>query len=397
MSKYKLKNKNFLAILFCLALVFGYSFFLRAETSAPVEFTSDTIVSLAGITDGDLYIAQNSECASIDISGSTLTVNSIPIGSSFTLKTTTHNNALKITPIGEAVTLVFSSSNLVSGGIASYTLSSSSSVAKANIVLGVPSSNEKYIVKVNNVSVNSYLSDASSEISFDYNDSLVSPKTFTLELSEGGSAFIAPTKPNISQTEITTSENGETTIENLPENITQIAISRTVDFAGVSWQDFDEEKFKTVNQNQEKLYIKFRTKNGATSEVKIFGGDENSNDENSDDDMILNDGDIVKTENNPDVYIIKIKNNEKYRRLILSPQVFESYGHLKWENIKVISQAQLDEYQISNLVQVADDENVYELIPNGDKGKRKRYQSVYDVNSVYRINQADRDSYSLVE
>jgi hypothetical protein len=41
------------------------------------------------------------------------------------------------------------------------------------------------------------------------------------------------------------------------------------------------------------------------------------------------DGAIVKTANNPDVYIVKYINGKQYKRLVLNPLVFTSYGHLK--------------------------------------------------------------------
>jgi hypothetical protein len=109
-------------------------------------------------------------------------------------------------------------------------------------------------------------------------------------------------------------------------------------------------------------------------------------------------GDIVKTADNPDVYIIKYKNGKQYKRLILSPGVFRSYRHLRWENLKVISQAQLDTFVTSNLVQVAGDRNVYALFPKGDKGERRVHNAGpgYDADSVYEINSTDRNSYVLV-
>jgi len=82
---------NIPAILLCLVLVFSfYVFSIKANPGAKVQFTADTIVSLSGITDGDLYIAQNSECDSLNVSGSTLTVNDILAGSDFILKTSSH-------------------------------------------------------------------------------------------------------------------------------------------------------------------------------------------------------------------------------------------------------------------------------------------------------------------
>ncbi|MDD3006589.1 MAG: hypothetical protein PHX30_03340 [Candidatus Pacebacteria bacterium] len=389
MSKYNLKT--ILPIFLSFLFVLGYSFFLQASDPSKVQFTSDTIASLTGISDGDLYIAQNSECDSIDISDSTLTANSIPAGSSFILKTTKHNNALKITSSNDPTTLIFSSNNLIAGDIASWTLSSSSASGAANIIWGVPSADTRYTVKVNGLAIKSLFSDTSSEITFVYSENLTSTRTFTLELDTGGTPFIAPSKPNISNTEITASDDETLNIQNLPSNITQIAISRTPDFADVSWRDFEEEKFVTIGDTTEILYVKFRTNQGAVSDVIIYTPKAAS--------LTLNDGDIVKNPNSPDVYVIKYKNNKQYKRLILSPSVFNSYGHLKWEDLKTISQEQLGQFTTSNLVKETLDTIIYQLFPNGDTGERKHLDTStsYDTDSVYEINAVDRDSYKLMQ
>jgi hypothetical protein len=38
-----------------------------------------------------------------------------------------------------------------------------------------------------------------------------------------------------------------------------------------------------------------------------------------------------------DVFIVKFVGTKTFKRLVLNPQVFDSYGHLKWSNIKKIS------------------------------------------------------------
>ena len=45
----------------------------------------------------------------------------------------------------------------------------------------------------------------------------------------------------------------------------------------------------------------------------------------------LRDGDLVKTKHHYDVYILKIlPNGKRFKRLILNPEIFNSYGHLSW-------------------------------------------------------------------
>lgn len=62
------------------------------------------------------------------------------------------------------------------------------------------------------------------------------------------------------------------------------------------------------------------------------------------------DGDVVKTSTSNDVYILKLVGAKKFKRLILNPDIFNSYGHLSWSAIKTVSQATLDMYTTSTLV-----------------------------------------------
>ena len=116
------------------------------------------------------------------------------------------------------------------------------------------------------------------------------------------------------------------------------------------------------------------------------------------------DGSLIKASDSPDVYIVKIVGKQKFIRLVLSPTVFESYGHLDWNDIIEVPESTLFEFQISNLVRatVAGDSRVYLLlpVPDSDEGA-KRWVISEDVfneldfnwDSIYTINETDRDSY----
>jgi len=108
-------------------------------------------------------------------------------------------------------------------------------------------------------------------------------------------------------------------------------------------------------------------------------------------------GSIVKTLNNPDVYIVKYKNGKQFKRLVLNPQVFESYGHLKWEDILTISEEEINSFAESTLVKVGGENSVYKLAANGDFGNKAIVESIYtyDSDSVYTINGIDFGNYSL--
>jgi hypothetical protein len=211
---------------------------------------------------------------------------------------------------------------------------------------------------------------------------------------------------SITNTTTTSTIAPSTTTPSLSD-IIQIIISYTPDFKNVSWQTFDTNKFKTIDQTTQTLYVKLKTKDGKISDTIIYtpkstssNGNTPTNTPTSNTPTIpLTEGDIIKTPTNPDVYIIKYKNNKQYKRLILSPSVFKSYQHLKWTNLKIISQNQLDQYTTSNLVQLAGDNNIYSLTPYGDEGERRIQNTTqpYDQDSVYEINKVDRDSYKLIK
>lgn len=119
-------------------------------------------------------------------------------------------------------------------------------------------------------------------------------------------------------------------------------------------------------------------------------------------------GAIIKAANNPDVYIVKYKNGKQFKRLILSPSVFQSYGHLRWEDLIIVSQETMDLFATSSFVQVAGDVRIFELTPQGDTGEKRAVfinssgyrvfngitaNSPFDYDAVYEINTTDRDSY----
>lgn len=107
-------------------------------------------------------------------------------------------------------------------------------------------------------------------------------------------------------------------------------------------------------------------------------------------------GAIVKTADNPDVYIIKHIGGKDYKRLILNPQVFRSYGHLRWENLITIDQASMDSFLTSELVRVDGTDAIYRLAPDGDSGSKLLVEDTngLDLGSVYTINETDFQNYT---
>ncbi len=111
-------------------------------------------------------------------------------------------------------------------------------------------------------------------------------------------------------------------------------------------------------------------------------------------------GALIRATNGIDVYIVKYKNSKQFKRLILSPSVFNSYQHLKWNNIKIVSQVILDSFITSEVVRIDNDTKIYKLYPNGDTGEKRWIKTDaafskmgLDWDSIYTINQTDANSY----
>ena len=127
------------------------------------------------------------------------------------------------------------------------------------------------------------------------------------------------------------------------------------------------------------------------------------------------DGDLIR---NPsaaglaqfDIYIVKLVGDKKFKRLILNPEVFESYGHLDkngdgdkgWNDVQDTEQATMDAYTASNLVRVINDTKVYKLTADGDTGTKQWLNMTadefvseeYDADSIYTINSTDGGNYT---
>ena len=108
----------------------------------------------------------------------------------------------------------------------------------------------------------------------------------------------------------------------------------------------------------------------------------------------IQDGDLIRATGTDDVYIVKIINNKQFKRLIINPDIFESYGHLEWENVKDVPQSVVDSYATSNLVRKDRSQTIYRIYPSGDGGTKAQVdltldqlsQSGIDTDSIYIIN-----------
>lgn len=119
------------------------------------------------------------------------------------------------------------------------------------------------------------------------------------------------------------------------------------------------------------------------------------------------DGDLIRAVGDLDVYIVKIipsidsgQAAKKFKRLILNPEIFNQYGHLRWEDIKSVSPTERDEYATSGLIRAVGDDKIYNLYPDGDTGTKRWIKIAddfldlgYDWDAVYTINTYERDFY----
>jgi len=155
------KKFNFVVVLVCLGLVFSFYFFnLGSVKASPgtVEFTDDVILDLTGLYT-TTYIASGSECDSLAISATDLTVNIVDNNVPFLLKTATHK-VLEVTPSGGTADFTFSSANVSSNGYINEWKETSSIDVTHKV--GVPTADD-YTVKVDGVVVGEF---SGPEISF---------------------------------------------------------------------------------------------------------------------------------------------------------------------------------------------------------------------------------------
>lgn len=171
---------NFLAVLFCFSIIFGFAIFVKASPDAKVQFTQDTEIDLSGL-DTILYALKDSECDSISVSGSVLTVE-ISGGSAFTLGTSDHK-VLGLTPSGGSITLIFDSADFSSGYISQWQEEIAASDLEVSYLIGVPKNNTWYAIKSDGVLFESFKSNSLGEINFTYKGGVLG-ETINLEINE---------------------------------------------------------------------------------------------------------------------------------------------------------------------------------------------------------------------
>jgi len=114
----------------------------------------------------------------------------------------------------------------------------------------------------------------------------------------------------------------------------------------------------------------------------------------------IQEGALIRAVGDIDVYIVKYVGAKQFKRLILSPSVFNSYQHLKWTDVQDIEKSVVDSFTTSELVRAVNDAKVYKLYPAGDTGEKRWVKTAegfnrmgFDWDAIYEINSVDRNSY----
>jgi hypothetical protein len=106
------------------------------------------------------------------------------------------------------------------------------------------------------------------------------------------------------------------------------------------------------------------------------------------------DGSLLRAKGDYKVYIIK----GNYKRWIQTAEIFNYYGHLKWEDIIEVKPEELAQYQEAWLIRADGDPRVYELNADGTKHWLNMMAEQFTLTGrkwemVYIVNPWERDFY----
>lgn len=155
--------------IFCLSLILFFNLINPSFKSfAAVIFPEDTIISLSGIDNGDLYIKNGSECESLNIDGYEINIFNISSGNNFTFKTNLSNEAFIVSPSENNTDLILDSRNIVDGEIISWKISTTEEESTSTFSLQTNSVNSWFAIYIDDVFYNSYQSNSLGVLTFTY-------------------------------------------------------------------------------------------------------------------------------------------------------------------------------------------------------------------------------------
>jgi len=108
------------------------------------------------------------------------------------------------------------------------------------------------------------------------------------------------------------------------------------------------------------------------------------------------DGSLIRARGDYKVYVV----NGRYKRWIQNPYIFNSYSHLKWENIIEVSAEERDWYEDSWLVRAEGDFRVYEITSDGQKRWLNVTADIFSSSgrnweAIFVINRQEGNYYKL--
>jgi hypothetical protein len=121
-------------------------------------------------------------------------------------------------------------------------------------------------------------------------------------------------------------------------------------------------------------------------------------------------GDLIRNSSAPgmaqfDIYVVKVVGTKMFKRLVLSPAIFNSYGGLfKWSNVKTVSTEEMNQFKTSGMVRIETGAPVFAVAPvDGSDTGSKSWLNVSgetfaaaggDWDAIYTINSTDGAGYS---
>ena len=133
--------------------------------------------------------------------------------------------------------------------------------------------------------------------------------------------------------------------------------------------------------------------------------------DNKEEEPDIKDGSLIRQEGTNDIYLVKVVGQKRFKRLVLNPDILNSYEDIEWGDVIDVPLEVLFSYKESNLVMEVDkdgnpvDGSVYRIESHNDTGvkylldiRREEFESYgYDWDSVYFINhtEASDDFYKI--
>lgn len=232
----------------------------------------------------------------------------------------------------------------------------------------------------------------------------------------GGVSVTLPTNYSIKiNSNATSTDNRNVRLTLAATNAALMAISNEATFTGINFGTYATTSNWTLNEGvgQKIVYVRFRSSSGGTVDASdsinltasVLMPLEPTTPASTPQGQVLGEqrfaeGAMIRAIGDIDVYIVKYVGDKQFKRLILSPSVFNSYQHLKWENVLDVEKSETDAFITSELVRAVNDTKVYKLYPAGDTGQKRWVKTAegfnrmgYDWDAIYEINSVDRNSY----